>query len=148
MNGILRRLAAVAVRSRFGVCPAPARRQRRETSTSAPVNETCMVTLSDSTMPTWSGGVLYAPYSLFDGSNNTHVNFDISFSYNRSTGQATFFNIRQFLTFDLDNNTCYNALTGEYLNGRAILRNGQVYVPVVPWCVQLLWAELLRHLHQ
>ena len=62
--------------------------------------------LSDSTMPTWSGGVLYAPYSLFDGSNNTRVNFDISFSYNRDSGQATLFNTRQFLTFDLDDSTC------------------------------------------
>ena len=89
-----------------------------------------VVVLSDSTMPTWSGGVLYAPYSLFDGSNTTQISFNISFSYNRSTGQATLFNTRQFLTFDLNNNTCYNALTGEYLNGRAILRSGRVYVPV------------------
>ena len=85
-------------------------------------------------MPTWSGGVLYAPSSLFDGSNNTRVSFDISFSYNRSSGQATLFNTRQFLTFDLDDNTCYNALTGEYLNGRAILRNGRVYLPVALVC--------------
>ena len=93
-----------------------------------------LVSLSDDTMPTWSGGVLYAPSSLFDGSNNTRVSFDISFSYNRSSGQATLFNTRQFLTFDLDNNTCYNALTGEYLNGRAILRNGRVYLPVALVC--------------
>ena len=93
-----------------------------------------VVDLSDSTMPTWSGGVLYVPYSLFDGSNSTRVSFDISFSYNRSSGQATLFNTRQFLTFDLDDNTCYNALTGEYLNGRAILRNGRVYVPVALVC--------------
>lgn len=93
-----------------------------------------VVALSDGTMPTWSGGVLYAPSSLFDGSNNTRVSFDISFSYNRSSGQATLFNTRQFLTFDLDDNTCYNALTGEYLNGRAILRNGRVYLPVALVC--------------
>ena len=132
MNGILRRLAAVlCVLALVFALPGPAA-AAGDIYFSA-CNDS-MVTLSDSTMPTWSGGVLYAPYSLFDGSNNTHVNFDISFSYNRSTGQATFFNIRQFLTFDLDNNTCYNALTGEYLNGRAILRNGQVYVPVSLVC--------------
>ena len=93
-----------------------------------------VVTLSDSTMPTWSGGVLYAPYSLFDGSNNTRINFNISFSYNRSSGIATLFNTRQFLTFDLNNNTCYNQLTGEMLSGRAILRNSTVYVPVALVC--------------
>ena len=93
-----------------------------------------VVALSDSTMPTWSGGVLYAPYSLFDGSNTTRINFDISFSYNRTSGQATLFNTRQFLTFDLNHNTCYNALTGESLNGRAILRSGRVYVPVALVC--------------
>ena len=93
-----------------------------------------VVTLSDSTMPTWSGGVLYAPSSLFDGSNNTRVSFGISFSYNRSSGQATLFNTRQFLTFDLNYGTCFNALTGEYLSGRAILRNGLVYLPVALVC--------------
>ena len=93
-----------------------------------------VVDLDDSTMPTWSGGVLYAPSSLFDGSNNTRISFDISFSYNRSSGQATLFNTRQFLTFDLNYNVAYNALTGETLNGRAILRNGRVYVPVALVC--------------
>lgn len=93
-----------------------------------------MVSLSDSTMPTWSGGVLYVPYSAFDGSNTARIGFDISFSYNRSSGQATLFNTRQFLTFNLNNSTCYNAVTGEYLNGRAILRNGQVFVPVALVC--------------
>ena len=81
-----------------------------------------VVSLSDSTMPTWSGGVLYVPYSAFDGSNTARIGFDISFSYNRSSGMATLFN------------TCYNAVTGEYLNGRAILRNGQVFVPVALVC--------------
>ena len=93
-----------------------------------------VVTLSDSTMPTWSGGVLYAPTSLFDGSNNTRVNYDILFSYNRSAGQATLFNTRQFLTFDLNSNIAYDAASGELLNGRAILRNGLVYVPVALVC--------------
>ena len=45
-----------------------------------------VVSLSDSTMPTWSGGVLYVPYSAFDGSNTARIGFDISFSYNRSSG--------------------------------------------------------------
>lgn len=93
-----------------------------------------VVSLSDSTMPTWSGGVLYVPYSAFDGSNTARIGFDISFSYNRSSGMATLFNTRQFLTFNLNNNTCYNAVTGEYLNGRAILRSGQVFVPVALVC--------------
>ena len=93
-----------------------------------------VVSLSDSTMPTWSGGVLYVHYSAFDGSNTARIGFDISFSYNRSSGMATLFNTRQFLTFNMNNNTSYNALTGEYLNGRAILRNGQVFVPVALVC--------------
>ena len=47
-----------------------------------------VVSLSDSTMPTWSGGVLYVHYSAFDGSNTARIGFDISFSYNRSSGMA------------------------------------------------------------
>ena len=90
--------------------------------------------LNDSTMPTWSGGVLYVPYSVFDGSNSTGITFDISFSYNRSSGLATLFNTRQFLTFDLNNGTCYDGLSGLPLGGKAILRNGRVYVPVARVC--------------
>ena len=97
------------------------------------VNET-VLDLSDSTMPAWSGGVLYVPHSVFDGSNAAGVNFNIYYSYNRDTGLATLFNTRQFLTFDLNSGVCYDGLTGEYLSGRAILRNGLVYVPVALVC--------------
>ena len=42
-----------------------------------------MITLSDSTMPVWSGGVLYVPHSVFDGTNSTGIGFGLNFSYNR-----------------------------------------------------------------
>ena len=48
-----------------------------------------MITLSDSTMPVWSGGVLYAPHSVFDGTNSTGIGFGLNFSYNRDTGIAS-----------------------------------------------------------
>ena len=40
-------------------------------------------------MPLWSGGVLYVPYTVFDGNNSTGVNLGISSGYSRSSGTVT-----------------------------------------------------------
>lgn len=89
-----------------------------------------MITLSDSTMPVWSGGVLYAPHSVFDGTNSTGIGFGLNFSYNRDTGIASLFTTQQILTFDLNRGISYDYISGTPLKGRAILRNGRPYLPV------------------
>lgn len=93
-----------------------------------------MITLSDSTMPVWSGGVLYVPHSVFDGTNSTGIGFGLNFSYNRDTGIASLFTTQQILTFDLNRGISYDYISGTPLRGRAILRNGRPYLPVGQVC--------------
>ena len=93
-----------------------------------------MITLSDSTMPVWSGGVLYAPHSVFDGTNSTGIGFGLNFSYNRDTGIASLFTTQQILTFDLNRGISYDYISGTPLKGRAFLRNGRPYLPVGQVC--------------
>lgn len=93
-----------------------------------------MITLSDSTMPVWSGGVLYVPHSVFDGTNSTGIGFGLNFSYNQDTGIASLFTTQQILTFDLNRGISYDYISGTPLRGRAILRNGRPYLPVGQVC--------------
>ena len=93
-----------------------------------------MITLSDSTMPVWSGGVLYVPHSVFDGTNSTGIGFGLNFSYNRDTGIASLFTTQQILTFDLNRGISYDYISGTPLKGRAILRKGRPYLPVGQVC--------------
>lgn len=96
------------------------------------VNESLLELTSD-TMPTWSGGVLYVPYTVFD-SSYTGISLGISSSYSRDGGTVTLYNLQEMLVFDLNRGTCYNPITEETLSGRAILRNGRPYVPVATVC--------------
>ncbi len=96
------------------------------------VNENLLELTSD-TMPTWSGGVLYVPYTVFDGSY-TGISLGISSSYSRDAGNVTLYNLQQMMTFDLNRGTCYNPITEETISGRAIVRNGRPYVPVSVVC--------------
>lgn len=96
------------------------------------VNENLLELTSD-TMPTWSNGVLYVPYTVFDGSY-TGINLGISSSYSRDEGTVTLYTLQQMVVFDLNRGTCYNPLTEQTLSGRAILRNGRPYVPVAAVC--------------
>lgn len=96
------------------------------------VNENLLELTSD-TMPTWSGGVLYVPYTVFDGSY-TGINLGISSSYSRDEGTVTLYTLQQMVVFDLNRGTCYNPLTEQTLSGKAILRNGRPYVPVAGVC--------------
>ena len=92
-----------------------------------------LLELSIDTMPTWSGGVLYVPYTAFDG-NYTGISLGINSSYSREGGTVTLYNLQQMLVFDLNRGTCYDSITGESLSGRAILRNGRPYVPIGVVC--------------
>lgn len=96
------------------------------------VNENLLELTSD-TMPTWSNGVLYVPYTVFDGSY-TGINLGISSSYSRDEGTVTLYTLQQMVVFDLNRGTCYNPLTEQTLSGKAIVRNGRPYVPVSAVC--------------
>lgn len=96
------------------------------------VNETVAVLTSD-TMPVYSGGVMYVPYTIFD-STTTGIDLGLYTSYNRSSNTVTLFNLRQMLVFDLSAGTCRNDMTGEYYSARAIVRNNRPYVPVEMVC--------------
>lgn len=93
-----------------------------------------LLPLTTDPLPVWSGGVLYVSYTMFDGSNYSHIRLGMDSSYTRGSGKLALYNTQRMLVFDLNNGTCYNDITGEPLSGRAILRNGRPYVPVSLVC--------------
>lgn len=93
-----------------------------------------LLSLTADTMPVWSGGVLYVPYTVFDGDDNGGFKLGIDSSYSRSDNTVTIFTTQQILEFDLNNGTCYDVLTGEHYRAQAITRNGRAYVPVHVVC--------------
>lgn len=93
--------------------------------------------LTSDTMPFWSGGTLYVPYTLFDKNlNSTQTDLGITVSYNsRTKTSVTLYNLRQqMLTFDLVSGTCRDELSGEVFPYRAIMRNGKPYLPLEMVC--------------
>ena len=92
-----------------------------------------LLSLTGDTMPVWSEGQLYVPYSVFDV-NTTGASLGTSSTYSRSSGVVAIFNLHQMLVFDLNDGTCRDDRTGELLSGRAIVRNGTAYVPVATVC--------------
>mgnify|MGYP007025203067 CR=1 FL=1 len=59
------------------------------------------------TMPFWSGGTLYVPYTVFNARlNGIGVGLGLDTSYNRNNNTVTIFNLKQMLVFDLNNGTC------------------------------------------
>ncbi|MCI8422707.1 MAG: hypothetical protein HFF50_04100 [Lawsonibacter sp.] len=97
--------------------------------------------LTADTMPLWSGGTLYVPYTTFDRTTNGGYELveGLVCSYTHSgsgrTGSTvTLYTTSQFLTFDLTTGTCRNDITQEVLTGRAIIRNGRPYLPLGTVC--------------
>lgn len=91
--------------------------------------------LSSDTMPFWSGGALYVPYTVFDASQNgVNVSLGLYASYNRGGGTLTLFNLRQVLVFDLNKGTCWDDMTGTTYSSRAILRNGRPFLSLNMVC--------------
>lgn len=85
--------------------------------------------LTSSTMPVWSGGTLYVPYTVFDANlNGIGVSLGMYTTYSRETGTVTLFNLRQMLVFDLNDGTCRDEMTGTVYASRAIMRNGRPYL--------------------
>ena len=92
-----------------------------------------LLSLTADTMPVWSEGQLYVPFSVFDV-NTTGVSLGTSSTYSRSSSVVTIFNLHQMMVFDLTAGTCRNHHTNETISGRAIVRNGTAYVPVASVC--------------
>lgn len=91
--------------------------------------------LASDTMPCWYGGTLYVPYTVFNASQNgIGVSMGLNTSYNRGGRSVTIYNLRQMLTFDMNNGTCRDDMTGIAYEGRAIMRNGKPYVPLSTVC--------------
>ena len=93
--------------------------------------------LTSSTMPFWSGRILYVPYTVFDQTlNSTQTDLGLNVSYNsRTKSSVTVYNLQQqMLTFDLNSGTCRNELTGESYPYRAVMRNGKPYLPLEMVC--------------
>lgn len=96
------------------------------------VNITVLPLTADS-MPVWSGGTLYVPYTVFDA-NSTGVSLGTGSIYSKSSGTVRVFSVSQILVFDLNEGNCYNQHTGERMSGRAIMRNGKPYLPAARVC--------------
>ena len=98
------------------------------------LNDTVAPLTSDS-MPFWSGGTLYVPYTVFDSSRNeVGISLGLVTSYNRTNQTVTFYNLRQILTFDLSTGNCRDALGGAEYSSRAIMRNNKPYVALNMVC--------------
>lgn len=98
------------------------------------LNDT-VLPLSSDTMPVWSGGQLYVPYTVFDGSANGGIDLGIYCSYNRDTGSLAFmYNMSKILVFNVKTGTCRDEMTGEHYSAKAIMRNGRPYVPLNTVC--------------
>jgi hypothetical protein len=91
--------------------------------------------LTADTMPFWSGGTLYVPYSVFDSSSNGGIDLGLYCIYDRTANQVTLYNIgRPMLVFDLNTGACWDELSGETFSARAISRNNRPYLPLAMVC--------------
>jgi len=90
--------------------------------------------LTADTMPLWSGGVLYVPYTVFDD-NTTGADLGIFASYSRTRSEVTLYILRsKMMVFDLEAGTCRNSMTGETISAKALLRNSRPYLPLNAVC--------------
>lgn len=96
------------------------------------VNDTVLSLTADS-MPVWSGGLLYVPYSVFDA-GTTGISLGTSSIYNKTNGTVSVFNVRQMIVFHIEKGTCIDQHTGNSIAARAILRNGKAYLPAAKVC--------------
>ena len=98
------------------------------------VNDSVLPLTSD-TMPSWSGGVLYVPYTAFDAElNGIGVSLGLYASYNRNAGAVTLFSLRDRLVFDMNSGVCRDDRTGTTYPSKAIMRNGRPYLALNMVC--------------
>ena len=92
--------------------------------------------LTSASMPFWSDGMLYVPYDVFD-SGTTGISLGTISFYNKSDDTVNIYNLREMMVFDLNKGVCYNESPEDILPGRAIIRNGTVFVPAARVCNHL-----------
>lgn len=92
-----------------------------------------LLPLSADTMPTWVGGALYVPASVFD-SNVTGVDLGLYCSQSSTNNAVTLYTLRQMLVFDLGKGIAYDQNPAQPIAARAINRNGRIYLPVEAVC--------------
>lgn len=91
--------------------------------------------LTTANMPVAVGGTIYVPYTVFDkNKNNTGVDLGIScLEYKDAESHAlTMFSLKGTLIFDINAQTCL--ANDEYVEMRAIVRNGKTFVPANGVC--------------
>ncbi len=93
-----------------------------------------MLTLPLEAMPTWIGGALYVPYTVFDWTV-TGVNLGVSYGQIQGEMGSGFmlYSLSGTLTFDLNAGTCVDR-SGQQMDMRAVSRNGWLFVPLAPVC--------------
>lgn len=94
--------------------------------------------LTADTMPFWSGGTLYVPYTVFDANTNgVGVSLGLYTSFNkddRLAGSITLYSVGRRVVFDVENGTCRDDMTGTVIPARSFLRGGKVYLPLSTVC--------------
>ena len=103
---------------------APAKTEAETTVYFTAVNDQLLPDLSDGTMPFWSGGRLYVPYTAIAGT-------DLGLFYSRSRDKSTAVVYRQgsALTFDFAAGTVTDQNDRQY-SGAAIVRGDVVFLPL------------------
>lgn len=92
-----------------------------------------LLDLTSDTMPVWFSGTLYVPYNVFDD-NTTGVDLGVYASHSTGNQTVTLYNLRRMMVFDLEEDICYDQLSGKTYSSPAITRNGLPYVPVGQVC--------------
>lgn len=90
--------------------------------------------LTNESMPIWSGGVLYAPYTTFNEGDNGMAGWEIQVLHSKASNRALVFDKNRYLEFDLKAGTCWDDLTGIPYSAGAIVRGGLLYLPVEIVC--------------
>jgi len=92
--------------------------------------------LTSDTMPVWSGGILYVPYTVFDSASNGNNDLGLNITYNQSTNILFLYDLSKklMLSFDLTNRICRNEMTGEIYPSQCITRNSLPYLPLARVC--------------
>jgi len=111
------------------------------------LNDT-LLPLTNETMPVWSGGILYVPYTTFDY-NTTGINMGTGVSYSRSKQTVSVYSTsNKMITFNLADKSCWDEITGEPVRARAFLRNGTPYVPINTICSHFSLTSSLNTIPQ
>lgn len=97
------------------------------------INDTVLPLTAD-TMPFWSGGILYVPYTVFDP-GTAGVSLGLNSQYSRSSNSVSvYYKLQKLISFDLNTGLGRNETTGVTLDARAITRSGTPYLPLSTVC--------------